>query len=84
MIFEEWESWVPVNVPTVNVLGPSYGSILDPMTDECLAWMEEHVGVKASVRQIGDWSKTIPLTGDFTLFYIKDPEKALLFKLTWG
>lgn len=54
------------------------------LRDDVAEWLKEHVGVKTSMREIGVWRHDIPLLALDTNFYFKDPNKALLFKLTWG
>lgn len=88
MIFEERNSWTEVTVPNKNVWtkvsdgGIRFGGL--DLKPELLDWLHEHIGPKATVRQLGDWTKTIPLTDTFTIFSFKHHNHALLFKLTWG
>ena len=49
-----------------------------------LAWMDEHVGPKVTMRQFGVWRNDIPISAVTTNVYFKDHNKAILFKLTWG
>ena len=46
-------------------------------------WLIENVGPKKTIRQDGVWTHANQLNGTY-LFRFQDPEKALLFKLTWG
>jgi len=54
------------------------------LREDVLSWLIEHVGPKNTMREIGMWRNDIPLLVTDTNFYFKDPNKALLFKLTWG
>lgn len=55
------------------------------LREDTIAWLEEHVGPRSNMRQIGVWRSTIPLGKTLeTCFYFKDADKAVLFKLTWG
>jgi hypothetical protein len=62
----------------VNRLGPRA---------EIRKWLEDNIGEKARFftnGPTGDWHHDLPLSASTMTFYFRNPDQAVLFKLTWA
>lgn len=81
MIDWDLEEWTSVDVP--NRVWENRTEF--KLTDEVLTWLASHAGEKQTIRYLeGNWRNTIPISIDCTTFYFRDPQVAMMFKLTFS
>lgn len=81
-----WDDWIETRVDNARVWevsaeGRRINMSLNP---EVVEWLEANVGPRHTIRQVGNWRFSLPITDTFTLFWFEDADKATIFKLTWG
>lgn len=81
-----WHNWTVVELPIAKAMNVLL-SRLGPKP-EIKKWLGENVGQKHlffSGESYGEWHNDLPLSDTkFMTFYFRQPDKAMLFKLTWA
>lgn len=81
---DHWAEAIVSNTRIWRVYKSGYAMTHEGIKPEVLEWLEANVGPRDTVRVMGAWRMTIPITDSTTRFYFEDHSKAVLFKLTWG
>jgi hypothetical protein len=87
-----WESWISVElgrdvVEDVQQSRRYVGLRLFELKEVVETWLLDTVGPKARFTKLNDqgsWHHTIPISHDKVTFFFKDPNHAMLFKLTFA
>jgi hypothetical protein len=78
--------WDLIDWPCVDVPNAVWENRTEfKLTDEVLDWLAEKAGEKQTIRHLdGNWRNSVPIASETTTFYFRDPNVAMLFRLTFG
>jgi hypothetical protein len=79
-----WQSWTKLKVDRCKVEYdlPDWFALRPEIKD----WLDRNVGHKCHFvndEALGDWFHDYPMLSDHVFIFFKNPDHAMLFKLTW-
>lgn len=81
-----WDDWIECIIDNKRIWACTDDGFRKNLevNPDVVEWLEVNVGPRHTIRQMGTWRYSVPITDKFTLFWFEDPDKATIFKLTWG
>ena len=81
-----WYDWTSIKLPLAKtVADPGYNAWIIKV--ELGEWLTRNVGPRASYKDqyaSGNWHHDVPMACSYMTFYFRNPDQAMLFKLTWA